>query len=187
VTFSEQVDFSSRLNFLYKAVDDTQLTIRFIDTKAAFCVTLLTCMVAGSLQADQNSHSLIHRFSFFLFLVSVGLTLLICLRVIFPVIKPQSASSIDSSRVLPKYFIHQQRDHHWIRHALSSSVGDVLDDDHASYTATLSAATDADLFSSMCDELLMVSLVRQIKSDRLQSVIFPLIAAIVCFLAMMVS
>jgi hypothetical protein len=187
VTFGEQVDFSSRLEFLYKAVDDTQNTIRFIDTKAAFCVTLLTCMVAGSLQVDLNNHSLIRRFSFFLFLVFVSLSLLICLRVIFPVIKPQSAPSTDPARVLPKFFIHQKRDHHWIRHTLSNTVADVLDDDHASYSATLSAATDADLFSSMCDELLMVSLIRQIKSDRLHSVIFPLIAAIFCFLAMMVG
>ena len=37
-----QLEHSSRLEFLYKAVEDTQNTIRFIDTKAAFFVTLLS-------------------------------------------------------------------------------------------------------------------------------------------------
>lgn len=186
-TVGEQVDFSSRLNFLYRAVDDTQNTIRFIDTKAAFCVTLLSAMVVGVLQTGGNDHSAIHRYSFFLFLASVGLSLLICLRVIFPVIKPHSAPSPDPARVLPKYFVHQHSGHHWIRHTFSNSVDDVLADDHASYTAAMRAATDEDLVTSMCDELLMVSLIRQIKSDRLHTAIFSIILAIVCFMGVMVT
>jgi hypothetical protein len=181
------VDFTSRLDFLYKAVDDTQNTIRFIDTKAAFCVTLLSCMVAGSLQLGASHPSTIHRISFVMFLGAVSLSLIICMRVIFPVVKPQTATSVEHGRALPKFFIHHQEGHHWIRHTFSKSVGDVLVDDHASYTATLSAATDADLFASMCDELLMVSLIRQIKSDRLQSALLPLFATVFCFMAVMVS
>ena len=183
----EQGEFSSRLEFLYKAVDDTQNTIRFIDTKAAFCVTLLSAMVVGVLQSVPVHPSALHRISYFVFLGSVGLCLLICLRVIFPVIKPHSAPSPDPARVLPKYFIHQQKGHHWLRHTFSSSVDDVLADDHASYTAALSAASDADLLTAMCDELLMVSLIRQIKSDRLHAAIFSLILSIGCFMAVMIT
>jgi len=187
VTAGEQEDFSSRLNFLYRAVDDTQNTIRFIDTKAAFCVTLLSAMVVGALQAGPTNPSPLHRIFFFAFLASVGLSLLICLRVIFPVIKPHSAPAADPSRVLPKYFIHQASGHHWLRHTISSSVDNVLADDHASYTAALLAANDADLVTSMCDELLMVSLIRQIKSDRLHAAIFSLILAVLCFMALMIA
>ena len=182
-----QGGFSSRLEFLYKAVDDTQNTIRFIDTKAAFCVTLLSAMVVGVLQSVPVHPSQLHRISFFVFLACVGLCLLVCLRVIFPVIKPHSAPSPDHARVLPKYFIHQQKGHHWIRHTVSDSVDDVLADDHASYTAALSAATDADLLIAMCDELLMVSLIRQIKSDRMHAAIFSLILAIAGFMAVMIT
>jgi hypothetical protein len=187
VTFEEQMEFSSRLNFLYHAVDDTQNTIRFIDTKAAFCVTLLSGMAAGALQAESNRHSPIHSLSFLLFLAAVGLSLLICLRVIFPVIKPHSAPSPDPARVLPKFYIHAQRGHHWLRHTFSSTVDDVLADDHVSYTAAMSAASDADLVTAMCDELLMVSLIRQIKSDRLHTAMFSLVFAIVFFMAVMVT
>jgi hypothetical protein len=182
-----QLEHSSRLEFLYKAVEDTQNTIRFIDTKAAFCVTLLSAMVVGVLQSVPVHPSALHRVSFFVFLGSVGLCLLICLRVIFPVIKPHSAPAADAGRVLPKYFIHQHKGHHWLRHTFSSSVDDVLADDHASYTAALSAASDADLLTAMCDELLMVSLIRQIKSDRLHAAIFSLILSIVCFMAVMIT
>jgi len=182
VTAGEQEDYSSRLNFLYKATDDTQKTVRFIDTKAAFCVTLLSGMFVGALQAGPN-HSPLHRILYFVFLASAGLSLLICVRVIFPLIKPHSAPSTPPGRVLPKYFIHHGREHHWLRHTFSSTVDNVLADDHASYTAALSAASDADLVTSMCDELL----IRQIKSDRMHAAIFSLILAILFFMAVMVT
>ena len=181
----EQPDYFSRLNFLYNAVNDTQNTIRFIDTKAAFCVTLLSAMVAGVLQAESGHHTPFYRISFLLFLASVGLSLLVCLRVIFPVIKPHSAPSTGSTRALPKYFIHHQKSHHWLRHTFSNSVDDVLVDDHDSYTSALSSATDSDLLVSMCDEMLMVSLIRQIKQDRLHTAMFSILLSIFSFLAAM--
>src|SRR5271170_6829439 len=168
VTLEEQAEFSSRLEFLYRAVEDTQQTIRFIDTKAAFCVTLLSGMVAGTLQLSSTAHhSATHDVLMVVFLAAVGLSLLICMRVIFPVIKPPSAPPHSSGRAIPKFFIHQHKGHHWLRHTFSNSVRNVLVEDHASYTGSLTAATDADLVTAMCDELLMVSLIRQIKSDRL--------------------
>jgi hypothetical protein len=185
-SFEDQADFSSRLEFLFKAVEDTQATIRFIDTKAAFCVTLLSGMVAGAIETSHGVHAGIQRIVFALFLASVGVSLLICLRVIFPVIKPHSAAAADATRALPKFFIHQGRGHHWIRHTFSNSVDDVLADNHASYLAAISAATDVDLITSMSDELLMVSLIRQIKSDRLHTAMFSLVAAIALFLAVMI-
>jgi hypothetical protein len=39
----------------------------------------------------------------------------------------------------------------------------------------------------MCDELLMVSLIRQIKSDRMHAAIFSLILAIAGFMAVMIT
>jgi hypothetical protein len=186
-TFDEQADHARRLEFLYKAVEDTQATIRFIDTKAAFCVTLLSGMVAGALQGTGHHHLSIHDGVFDLFLAATGLCLLVCLRVIFPVIKPQKAPHHKPARALPKFYIHQQKGHHWLRHTFSNSVDDVLADDHASYTATLALTNDADLTNAMCDELLMVSLIRQIKSDRLHAAMFLLVPAVALFLAFMVT
>jgi hypothetical protein len=162
LTAGDEWNYSSRLNFLYKAVDDTQSTIRFLDTKAAFCVTLLSAMVAGATQSSAYNHLSVHRASFIGFLGFVVLSLLCSLRVIFPVIKPHTEPLEIADRTLPKYFVHQHRDHHWLRHTFRNSVNDVLAEDLASYIETMSSATDADLMLSMCDELMMISLVRQI-------------------------
>ena len=185
--FKEIFELSSRLQFLYNAVEDTQNTIRFIDTKAAFCVTLLSGMTAGALQVTHSRHPILHDIVFIVFLCAVGLCLLICMRVIFPVIKPHSAPSPHPGRPLPKFFIHQSRSHHWLRHTFSNTVDDVLCDDHNSYTAAVTASSDEDLVTAMCDELLMVSLIRQIKSDRLHTAMYSLVLGIVLFVAVMVT
>ena len=143
-----QLEHSSRLEFLYKAVEDTQNTIRFIDTKAAFCVTLLSGMAAGVLQGHHTPHT---------------------------------------DRTVPKFFISHHPSHHWIRHTLSSSVNDVLCEDRTSYTAALFGAADEDLLHAMCDEVLMISLIRQIKSDRLHAAMYSLAGTIVVFAAVMLS
>ena len=175
--------FDSRLNFLYKVVEDTQNTIRFLDTKAAFCVTLLSGMVAGSLQRGGPETTLHHRL-FLGFIAGTIASLLICLRVIFPTIKP--SSSIFGSRG-PKFFIGHNRGHHWILHTLKDRVGEVLTENHSSYLGVLSKTTDEDLLSSMCDEVLMVSLIRQVKSDRLHAAMFAIAGTVLVFALLMIS
>jgi hypothetical protein len=183
----QQLEHSSRLEFLYKAVEDTQNTIRFIDTKAAFCVTLLSGMAAGVLQGHREPHSDVQRVLLAVFLLGVAFSLMVCLRVIFPVIKPHSDSAPHTDRVIPKFFISHHPSHHWIRHTLSSQVEDVLCEDRASYTAALFGAADEDLLHAMCDEVLMISLIRQIKSDRLHAAMYSLAGTIVVFAAVMLS
>jgi hypothetical protein len=109
------------------------------------------------------------------------------MRVIFPVIKPHSDHSQHTTRTIPKFFISQHPSHHWLRHTLSSSVDDVLCEDRASYTAAMSGASDDDLLISMCDEMVLISLIRQIKSDRLHTVMYMLAVEIALFAAIMLS
>jgi len=63
----------------------------------------------------------------------------------------------------------------------------VLCEDRASYTATMMGATDDDLLISMCDEMVVISLIRQIKSDRLHTVMYTLGAEIALFAAIMLT
>jgi hypothetical protein len=46
-------------------------------------------------------------------------------------------------------------------------------------------ASDDDLLISMCDEMVVISLIRQIKSDRLHTVMYTLGAEIALFAAIM--
>ena len=176
-------EFDSRLNFLYRVTEDTQNTIRFLDTKAAFCVTLLSGMVAGALQRPVPAHGL-HRVLFVAFMALTVLSIMVCLRVIFPTIKP--SNSILGSRG-PKFFIGHNKAHHWILHTLKDRVGDVLAETHKTYVNTMTETTDYDLLNSMCDEVLMVALIRQVKSDRLHAAMFCLAGTVLLFAAVMVA
>ncbi len=115
------------------------------------------------------------------------LSLLVCLRVIFPVIKPHSDHTPHTKRTIPKFFVSHAASHHWLRHTLSNDVDGVLSERRGSYTSAMSGASDDDLLVAMCDELLMVSLIRQIKSDRLHTAMYLLIVSIAIFAGVMLS
>lgn len=179
----EVMEFSSRLEFLYKVVEDTQETIRFLDTKAAFCVTLLSGMVAGVLQHPLGKGRIPHVV-FVVFMAMVVVCLLVCLRVIFPTIKP--AGSMAQARG-PKFFIGHNRAHHWLLHTVRNKVEAVLSETHDSYVKAFHESSDQDLVSAMCDEVLMISLIRQVKGDRLHAAMFCLTGTVLCFAVLMVS
>jgi hypothetical protein len=183
------LEYSTRLEFLREVVKDTQETIRFLDTKAAFCVTLLSAMVAGVLEPihAHEAHSELHTVLFWVFIATVGTCLIANMRVIFPVIKPPSAPPNTEGRPLPKFFIAQNRKHHWSRHIFRNTVQNVLAEDFATYSSVMDGATDHDLLHAMCDEVLMISLIRQIKQDRLRLAMFTLSASIVVFCAVMLA
>jgi hypothetical protein len=186
-TITQRNKYSSRMEFLYNAVEDAQNTIRFIDTKAAFCVTLVSAMTAGVLQGHHAAHSVLDRTLISLFLGLAALTLLVSMRVIFPVIKPPSDHSLHTTRTIPKFFVSHHRSHHWLRHTFTNDAENVLSEDRGSYTASVKDASDDDLLIAMCDELLMVSLIRQIKSDRLHTAMYSVTAAIAVFATVMLS
>jgi hypothetical protein len=183
----EQKVYDSRLRFLYMAVEDTQNTIRFLDTKAGFCVTLISATGAVLLQHYHAPNTPLETVLLSVFIASIALALLACMRVIFPVIKPHSDHSQHTSRMIPKFFVSQHPSHHWLRHTFSNSVDNVLCEDRAAYTATMEGASDEDLLIAMCDELIVISLIRQIKSDRLHTVMYTLAAEIALFAAIMLS
>jgi hypothetical protein len=179
---AEIEDLSKRLEFLYRIVEDTQNTIRFIDAKAVFCVTLLTGMVAAAgLQRSQSAHT--SRWVLFdVFMIAVAITLLVCLRVIFPTIRSHALKIRPGS---PNFFIGQNRGRQWFLHTIRSKVDNILNETPDSYFAKVSAATIFDLTSSMCDEVLMISLIRQIKSDRLHAAMLCLAGSLLLFVMFM--
>lgn len=176
-------DFYSRLSFLHWAIEDAQNTVRFLDTKAAFCVTLLSGMVAVALQ-HPLTHPLVQHVLFPVFILVVASALLISLRVIFPTIIPHGSSGAPAS---PKFFIGHNKGHHWIHHTVRTPRGNVLSETHTSYVQSLHNAEDEDLVSSMAETAVTLAFIRQVKSDRLHSAMFCLGAAILLFAAIMLT
>jgi len=173
-------DYTSRHLFLYYAINDTQNTIRFLDTKAAFCVTLLTAMMAAAFQFATPSHALspTHRVAFGLFLVFTLACLSMCLRVIFPTIHLHIA---EGGPAQPSFFPVPRARHHWILDTLRSRMPTGLQLSHDRYLQSMVSADDAALLRSLSEEMITISLIRQVKSDRLHVAILALSVALIAF------
>jgi len=176
----EATDFYNRLHFLHWAIDDTQNTVRFLDTKAAFCVTLLSGMVAVALEHPLTG-DLVKHVLFPIFIVVVAVSLMVCLRVIFPIIIPHGVGG----PVAPKFFIGHNKAHRWIRHTIRNPKHNVLSETRDTYLATLHAADDTAILASMAETVVTLAFIRQIKSDRLHAAMYCLTAGIVLFGAIM--
>jgi hypothetical protein len=163
-------------------VEDTQNTIRFLDTKAAFCVTLLTAMMVATLQfSGPHRHYYPHAH-----LVLVGVfagfalvCLSVCVRVIFPTVHLQGRFSAVGAAG-PTFFLLPTQRGHRLR-ALGNPPLRDLETAHTSYAASVLAASDLDLVRSMCDEVVTISFLRQMKSDRLHLAIQVLYFTIMAF------
>lgn len=174
-------DLSSRLEFLLRIIEDTQATVRFLDTKAAFCVTLLSGMAAVALQ-HHGEHPFIHYILFAVFMAAEVGSILVCLRVIFPTIRPHIS---DTPPAKPRFYVGHNKAHHWVLHTIANPSDNILSESKATYLHSLERATDEHLLSSLCETVLTLAYIRQIKSDRLHAAMFCLIVSVFVFAAIM--
>jgi hypothetical protein len=180
--FERTFENTGRLEFLFKVVEDTQNTIRFLDTKAAFCVTLLTAMMLATLQFSNfhRPYPHAHLFLVGVFAIFALICLSLCVRVIFPTVHLQGAFS-GTVAAGPAFFLVPKQQRHRLRDILSNRQPNELETTHASYTASVLAASDLDLVRSMCDEVVTISFLRQVKSDRLHLAIQVLFFTVIAF------
>jgi hypothetical protein len=178
----EQSDFTSKLWFLYNVITDVEGTIRFLDTKAAFCVTLLTAMTAAAFQFSSPVHHFPEAHAVFLgiFWVLALACLSVCVRVIFPTVHLQGTFSVVGATE-PPFFLVPKPKRHSLRDTLGNQPPRGLETTHATYLASMMAASDADLVRSLCDEAVTISFLRQVKSDRLHLAIQILSVTVVAF------
>jgi hypothetical protein len=174
-------EYTTRLEFLYRIVNDSQETIRFLDTKAAFCVTLLTAMMAAVFGPLARIHqtSKIHFILLGIFAAATLSTLAMCLRVIFPTIHLPGAFS-SGGPVSPPFFLTHGKRRGFAKMLWNTSESP-LNTSAEEYRDSVVAARDTDLVHSMCDEVIVVSVIRQVKYDRLRAAIMGLIVTVLLF------
>jgi hypothetical protein len=177
----EPQDLASRIQFLYQIIEDTQDTVRFLDTKAAFCVTLLSGMAAIALQ-HRGERPVTHTVLFAVFLGVEVCAILVCLRVIFPTIRPHIS---DSPPARPRFYVGHNKAHHWVLHTLANPSDNILAESKATYMRSMEHATDHHLLSSLAETVLTLAYIRQIKSDRLHAAMFCLVGSVFAFAAIM--
>jgi len=173
----------TRIEFLLRIIEDTQETVRFLDTKAAFCVTLLSGMAAITLQHPAARREF-HHVLFILFMGTIVASLLVCLRVIFPTVKPHIGTAPPAK---PRFYIGHNKAHHWLIHTLRSPDDNILSENKSSYLHSLEHATDHHLLSSLAETVLTLAFIRQIKSDRLHTAMFCLIGSVFIFATIMLT
>jgi hypothetical protein len=180
-------EYSTRLEFLYRIVSDSQETIRFLDTKAAFCVTLLTAMMAAAFGPLAQTHRfhLAHAIALGVFTAATLLTLGLCLKVIFPTVHLQGAFSA-TGPASPAFFLPHKHSRYRVLRSVWNAGEYPLNVAHDQYQASVVNARDIDLVHSMCDEVITVSVLRQVKADRLRAAITGLSLAVVCFFVQLV-
>jgi len=174
-------DFCNRIYFLYQIIEDTQETVRFLDTKAGFCVTVLSGMAAVSIQ-HPGTRPAVHIALFALFMAVEVCSILVCLRVIFPTVKPHINNGVPAK---PRFYIGHNKAQHWIKHTLANPSDNILSESKITYFESLKQASDEDLMSSLADTVLTLAFIRQIKSDRLHAAMFCLITSVFLFAAIM--
>lgn len=182
VEAADPFKYSTRLEFLYRSITDSQETIRFLDTKAAFCVTLLTAMMAAAFGPLVQAHQMhrVHSIVLYLFAAATVVTLALCLKVIFPTVHLQGTFSA-SGPASPAFFLPHKHSRFRILRNVWNAGEYPLSIPHDRYQNSVVNAGDIDLVHSLCDEVITVSVLRQVKSDRLRAAILGLMTAVFFF------
>lgn len=178
--------YDNRLEFLHHIIEDTQETIRFIDTKAGFCVTLLTAMMAAGFSELGGTHHLttVHMALQAVFAFTTLVTLVICIRVIFPTVHLQGTFSATGPASPLFYLPHDAKRSRW--KSILDNRTNPLGIKHDVFTTSVVEASDVDLMKSLCDDVIVVSAIRQLKSDRLYAAIWGLSVTIALFFAQLI-
>lgn len=175
-------------SFLYKALDDAQSTIRSLDTKAGVGVVVLGAMLGRVLEHDQlaairsaGPYSAAIAAIFALLAVSAAV---LAFRTVFPMINPAANVSLPDG-LRPAFFVTKLQPCGFCRLFSSDPRFARLSETHESYSAQLVNATEDSIEKTLAAEVLKVSFIRQMKTDRLVAFAKVLIATVIVFTALL--
>lgn len=182
-------DRSHILGFLFKIIDDNQSTIRFLDTKAAFGIAVIGAIVAKLFEHDRlltlTAHGRVLSTLSVLLVVLIATSATLGYKTIFPTINPCDNVCLPDN-LEPKFFISKFECSNWLRLLSSNKKFAKLKTTHFEYCASLMNATDRELESVVAGEVLKLSFIRQLKTDRLSWFARVLILTVLLFLALSV-
>jgi hypothetical protein len=178
-------DPGSKLDFLYKVLDDSQNTVRFLDSKAAYVVALLLAMTGKVLtdlgtyfpwtQQPWSRQCLLLAFG-----AALAFSVLIVARVVFPTNNPGANTSLISGAT-PRFFLCELEPRRWARLVSSQPKFSRLAQDHGEYVAQLAAADVRQILVVLSGEVLKVSYIRQIKAERMKALAYALFCTTALF------
>jgi hypothetical protein len=178
-------DTVQKLAFLYKIIDDNQATIRFLDTKAAFGIALLGAIIGKVLDREQLiafvTHGILILLIFIAFAVLVIISAVIGFRTVFPTVDPKDNVTFPDN-LEPKFFIANFKPKGFLRYFSSNKKFAMLATTHAAYCSALEKANAENLMKIAAAEVLKLSFIRQLKTDRLTAFSKVLIFTVIGFI-----
>lgn len=189
---STDASADQKLQFLYKALDDNQSVIRFLDAKAAFAVAVLSAMT-GKVLADLPfyfplaNQPLWRKSLLFSFWILGLVTGFVVFRVIFPVTNPVNNVRLISGECKPEFFLWHLEPKSWLRIWSRAPRFSTLALKQERFLQDFQKATPDSLIACLTGEVMKVSYIRQIKADRLRAVGYFLFASSLLFVALIAA
>jgi hypothetical protein len=172
----------AKTGFLVKAIEEAQATNRFLDTKAGTLIVFESSLLAIALYSllDQSTLEWIQALArqvpigylvvlaacFICYVVGLVVHILLSLRIILPAENPEAYVAQDGFRPQRLFFLHRLDEEGRLRPSV------------VEYSMRLSGMDDDDIINEYIFELLKLSYIRKVKSDRL-SFCFRLLAFLI--------
>jgi uncharacterized protein YpmS len=176
----------TKISFLTEAISDAQEIIRFIETKTGIVVTITGAYLVVIFTDTENIIKYISYYNcwFFLFLTLFIFNLIACLIVIVRIIKPSSDpnKNIELGGVSkPSLQFYIAPNNYSRLHQFRNTNNHKLETSFSKYKVELQSAGLTEILDSLTMELLKVSFIRNIKSDRFKFLIWLMISTTACF------
>ena len=169
---------SERFNFIYNAINDTQETIRFTDTKSGAVIVVAMGLIAGVVTLLDKYYTLLNQLAvlpkviaimgIIYFSVCLFISLILSLRSINPANNPNNHINIGDWQDMPntKYYLSgltssmRWEDYLWELNDLKFSLS------ASKYYKSIEESNDSDLLKSLTLELLKLSYIKEKKMQR---------------------
>lgn len=175
----------NQIEFLYNAIFDVQDLIKFIESKAAFIIGILSTYLAVLFLTLESIIKYLPSWSFAfwslygLFISLVFCSIWIILKIIIPINKPGECIKISKDHVPDIEFYLAPNEYNTILFPFFNSYNHKLKAEFFSFYNSISALDETLIIKVLTFELFKISYIRNIKTDRLRVLIFyTLLAAL---------
>lgn len=181
-----------KIEFLYNAISDAQDLIKYIESKTAIIIAILTGYIATFFFSIEiiikydEYWSWAFWICFLTFIISLSITLWIVGRLVFPIRNPIANININSSQItnIQYYIANNLYDSKWA-FLFFNSKKNKLEKDYSTYLTEIGSMSDEILIQSLSQELLKISYIRNIKNDRFRILVTFLIITTVFFIVLL--
>ncbi len=178
----------NKINFLNTAISDAQELIKFIDTKTAIIITILGAYVVSFFTSLEKiiEYSLGYSNWFWFFMILFFVLITLCIVVTVRIFKPtnnpiENVNLGNCKKPTLNFFLTPNDYSKGSFKSFKNSDKFKLNEKFETYSQLLYAAGDIEIINSLTFELFKVSYIRNIKNDRLNTLLWLLLFTTIAF------